>query len=562
MFEQNDFLTRENVLVEGNNGVFANPIAINNITSNPTTDRLKNIKNKSLLPFPFIFSPSRKNALNFLLPLPSHLLTVIEGFYQDGKSNFACNLSLIYKLHPFNYAVIYISNMGLFNEKPCEYVFAELFSWFYEEIAESAFIRNVLEHYLDNGLENIDLENQINILSYILDQLKSICHKKIIVLVDQVDLLKGNAAEQILNILLRISERNIFVTTNTKDQTEFLENERRKDGNNVMTIVLDEKEHPISKEELMKVVIKLFFKENDQSMEKFDFAELLCNKTQNNLFLIFLFYNHHRGEVSLETLLEKYESFAKAYIAENLAKHEKWSEEYCFSDELKMKELTIKTQVKIIFLNYDQEMSIEDESLLDKRYLYLFNGRLKSINPLITKMVQDHYGMVSFIENFLNENGPYLNPKLFGSLFNFYMREKCMQAHSSQRLFELKIENYLGNQFTISVCPKVVKNVHYGKKCNPKKAADCEGLTANQCITFEPITTVMNTLFKTEQSNFPFFDLCYFDELQHIHNMINFKTNGKFMEIEEEFWDKFEDYFDVYGKQAQKQIDRNLIIFF
>ena len=50
---------------------FANPIAIKNITSNPTTDRLENIQNNSLLPFPFIFLPSRKNALNFLLPLPS-----------------------------------------------------------------------------------------------------------------------------------------------------------------------------------------------------------------------------------------------------------------------------------------------------------------------------------------------------------------------------------------------------------------------------------------------------------------------------------------------------------
>ena len=96
-----------------------------------------------------------------------------------------------------------------------------------------------------------------------------------------------------------------------------------------------------------------------------------------------------------------------------------------------------------------------------------------------------------------------------------------MQAHSSQRLFELKIANYLGNQFTIR-----------RKKTPPMKAVDCEGLTTNQCITFEPIISLMNTLFKLS------------------------------MEIEKEFWDKFEDYFDVYGKQAQKQIDCNLIVFF
>ena len=177
------------------------------------------------------------------------------------------------------------------------------------------------------------------------------------------------------------------MTINT-DQNKFLEDLRRKDGNNVMTIVLDEEEHPISKEEMIKVVIKLFFK---KSMEKFDFAELLCNKTQNNLFLIFLFYNYYRVEISSEAttgLLEKYEEFAINYIAENQAIHKKWSEEICARKQLKMNELKKKIQEKIIFLNYDEKVYIQDESLLDKRYLYLLNGRLKSINPLITKMFQ------------------------------------------------------------------------------------------------------------------------------------------------------------------------------
>jgi hypothetical protein len=211
--------------------------------------------------------------------------------------------------------------MGLFNEKPCEYVFAELFSWFYEEIAESAFIQNVLEHYLETGLKNISFEKQIKILSYILGQLQSICQikgKKIIFEIDQFNLI-GADAEKLFEILKKISCRKILVTTNT-DKSDLLKDQRRGDGNNAMTIVLDEVEQPISREELIKVVIKLFFQEDDKSMEKFDFAELLCNKAQNNLSLIFLFYNHYRGEVSMATLIEKYENFAKAYIINNLKK--------------------------------------------------------------------------------------------------------------------------------------------------------------------------------------------------------------------------------------------------
>jgi hypothetical protein len=544
-------------LAEGNNSVFANPIAIVNITPNRTAERLENINNKSFLPFPFIFSPSRKNALNTLLPLPPQLVTVIEGFSQVGKSNFACNLSLIYKLRPYNNTVIYISNMGLFNENPCEYVFNELFYWFYEEIAGSAFIQNVLEHYF--AIESdFSLSERITVLDYILIKLRAMCKKEIILIVDQFNLIKA-IAEQIFEILKKISCRKILVTTNT-DKSDLLKDQRRGDGNNAMTIVLDEVEQPISREELIKVVIKLFFQEDDKSMEKFDFAELLCNKAQNNLSLIFLFYNHYRGEVPMATLIEKYEEFADNYISENLEQHKSWFKEICPSnDELKIDALTKKIQEKIIFLNYDEKADIEDDSFLDKRYLYLLNDRLKSINPLITKMFQNHYGMVSVIEKFLNEKGTDLTPGLFGSLFDYYICGKFMQAHSRKQSFELKIENYLGDKFTIRILPKIVKNVHYGTKNSPNNAADCAVLEKNECITFEPITSLLDTLFKTEQSNFPFFDLCYFDNLQHFHNMINFKTNDKFMQ-DKEFWDKLEKYFDAYGKQAQKQIDCNLIV--
>ena len=107
-------------------GIFSDKILSEVVTSKTLSDRLKNPLNESYLPYPFVFSPSRKACFAKLLPFPKADIEIIEGYSQTGKSNFACHLTLIYRMKPQNHVVLYIANLAQFNDQPFDYVKNEL----------------------------------------------------------------------------------------------------------------------------------------------------------------------------------------------------------------------------------------------------------------------------------------------------------------------------------------------------------------------------------------------------------------------------------------------------
>ena len=84
-------------------------------------------------------------------------------------------------------------------------------------------------------------------------------------------------------ILLTIASNTILVTTNTDKQ--ILRFKKPELGSTDL-LILDETEKQIQKEEMKKVIKKIFNNEEE------NFAESLFGQTQGNLNLIFLFFNH------------------------------------------------------------------------------------------------------------------------------------------------------------------------------------------------------------------------------------------------------------------------------
>ena len=84
-------------------------------------------------------------------------------------------------------------------------------------------------------------------------------------------------------ILLTIASNTILVTTNTDKQ--ILRFKKPELGSTDL-LILDETEKQIQKEEMKKVIKKIFNNEEE------NFAETLFGQTQGNLNLIFLFFNH------------------------------------------------------------------------------------------------------------------------------------------------------------------------------------------------------------------------------------------------------------------------------
>ena len=98
--------------------IFSKKIMIDHVSSRSLPYRLTDASDPNCLPYPFVFSPSRKNCFARLLPSPKMNSTVIEGFSQVGKSNFACILALIYRMKVQNHVVFYIGNINQFNWDP------------------------------------------------------------------------------------------------------------------------------------------------------------------------------------------------------------------------------------------------------------------------------------------------------------------------------------------------------------------------------------------------------------------------------------------------------------
>ena len=140
-----------------NQSIFSKKIMIQQVSANKLPGRLKNALDPSYLPYPFVFSPSRKACLQHLLPTPKETLTIIEGFSQAGKSNLACHLALIYRMKTQNSVVFYIGNMNAFQYRPFKDVKEEMFYWFYEEIERNLMAQTIMSYLVKIRKLNIDV---------------------------------------------------------------------------------------------------------------------------------------------------------------------------------------------------------------------------------------------------------------------------------------------------------------------------------------------------------------------------------------------------------------------
>ena len=126
-------------------GIFSDKILREWVTSSGVSNRLWDPSNKSYLPNPFVFSPPREACFAKLLPFPEDDFTVIEGYSQAGKSNFACHLALIYRMKPQNQVVLYVADPLTFNDQTYDFLKKELFYWFFEEIEGSLMAQLIMK---------------------------------------------------------------------------------------------------------------------------------------------------------------------------------------------------------------------------------------------------------------------------------------------------------------------------------------------------------------------------------------------------------------------------------
>ena len=518
------------------------------VSPNPIAGRLQDVADNSCLPFPYVLSPARKSLLENLLPLPGHNSNIIEGFSQAGKSNFGGHLALMYRMQKKKKVVVmYIGNMSVFKEKPHEYVFRELFYWFYEEIAEDLMIQTLILEYIKSRNQ---MKNEARELEVIIRRLVWLAKEKgkfIVLLVDQFNLKMDYGATEILfGILLSYAFCKVFLTTNTDTKINPF---KRNDGNDSQVLVLNEIDNPIDFSQLSKVILKLFPK------TKADFRDSLISEMDGNLNLVFLFYNYCASKKLLslknDELLQKIQEFCTAYIDENQKNHESWVKD----------DVEFKKQLGEMMLLVDTGGLISNFSTLlrDTRYLYYEKGRLFSINPLIQRMVQQLYWSANQIEKFLNSYGSEIGGSAFGKLFEFYLKLKIKEMNKNQKPLILKLANgkFLKLDF------KQVKKVQYGRnKSEDPKSHDKEAKRF-QIITYEKTSSNENVFFETVQQNFPLFEWQQTD-FQNIpfHNMISVKHNGDLIKAAKAM-EAFRNYAHSYGDQAKAQLGilYNIFIF-
>ena len=225
------------------------------VSSFPLVDRLNKAGEPAFLPYPFIFSPARKQLLNELFPEEiryKHLINLIKGVSQAGKSNFACHLALMLRRKPFQCAVIYIGNMAHFNAFPIEHCTKELFYWFHEEIKESL-VAQILIRY---ALEVDSVNSKLELLGEIIGILIRICKKKkkiIYFIEDQFYNLQSDQAK-LVELKLRACDYRILVSSNNDYNAS---QEARPDAGNAIIFKLDERKNPIEETELQNIIAQL-----------------------------------------------------------------------------------------------------------------------------------------------------------------------------------------------------------------------------------------------------------------------------------------------------------------
>ena len=520
------------------NGIFSSKIKIEHVSPNGLTIRLQNAADTHYLPYPFIFSPSRKVCFDHLLKFPKKKTTVIEGFSQAGKSNFACHLALIYRMPAQNFAVMYIGNIGEFNQNPYKYLKNELFYWFYEEIQKNLMAQTIISYFLKSKDQIFIFKNTIEFLSNLCENTE----KKRILIVDQYNkfLLKSALLDNILRILISASQYQIYVSTNTDKQITIFTSEDSTDRD---LLVLDETMKPIKEHEMKKVIKKLF--NNDSN----DFSQWLFSETQGNWNLIFFFHKYCANKRILTenfNIFTEYENFAEEYSSENQSKHKTWVIQNQYLKEIAGQ----KEKLQEMMMNLDLNQSYEFErDLLDTRYVFKTEDNcLKSINPIISKMLRRMYWNTNDIEKFLNNHGHLISGSAFGFIFEHYIIEKIKELNRKES-FLLPI--YINDEHFSLVC-KEMGYVKYGKKYSLDNESTKNGY---MCITYmkkQKKNEKSSVLYAAGQENFPLFDFLL-DNNDDFKDMWNVTLNSKFFNKK---LDHVHTYFSEYEEQTKNQLSK------
>ena len=540
---------KESVLIsKETDHFFSKPIKMSLVSSQLLAERLVDLKDPSFIPHPFVFTPSRKEGFRQLLPFPQKKDTIIEGFSQSGKSNFGCHLALIYRMKPQNHAVIYIGNVGDFNDTPLSYLMEEIFYWFYEEIRDSPKVQTMLGQIF---LNKFDHGMIVDMWWKVFLELKTICNlkgKKIVFIFDQYNRKSEESDfKSFFKLFSEMANAKILITTNTDPNAEIL---KLRDFSNKTVLELHEIDHVIDESEMLKV-IQSFFPNQTQ-----DFAEQLFFHTKSNLTLFFLFYNHccnnkllEKGNLNVSAI---YGTFSKEYIKENRNRHQLWSRKNQNISDFNLEAL----QELMAHVDRDYPFPNFDEILLDKRYIYISkDDRLHSINPLISKMFLERYWKANDIEKFLNNRGKMLNHALFGELFEWYWKEKSIELKK-----ELKLP--LGDK-EIEFNFEEKGHVTYGQNHLPKGIK----LKGNkyEVIYFHVPKTKGNgiVLMRPIQDNFPLFDDSVYEKSKKRLLMISVKLNSGFLyskhtiaSSQVNFEEYFVHYYEKYIELAKKQFGK------
>ena len=512
------------------------------ISPNPLTNRLQDANDNSILPFPCVISPVRKLLLQKLLPLPQKSTTLIEGFSQAGKSNFGIHLVLMYRAQKKNKSVVmYIGNLSAFKRNPHEYVLQELFYWFHEEIEEDLMIQNMVLEYICNPT------TKTRVLTKLIQKLVRLANSKgklIVLLFDTFNRKNNSGADQtIFEKLMSLADKKILITTNT--DTKISDFNR----GDVEVLDLNELYYPIEFCQLSKIVLKLF------PNSKNGFQKELISAMGNNLNLIFLFYNYCATNNFLnlnnaDEILHKCGDFSREYVSENKNKHVSWRK----AARKKSKQTKFISQLEELMLLINSNNSVKGypNELIDHIYLYLRDGCIFAINPLIQKMFQIIYWSPDSIGKFLNTHGSEISGYAFGNLFEYYMIQKMQEMSMEKRPLVLQ----LGEGQILKLEFEIIKKVGYGQSYDG--ITEKESASIYDLIAYDRHTSNKNVCFETPQQNFPFFDLqiTLFDNSNEktSHNMINFKIHGRVIEKDNRFREEFLRFAHNYGLQAKKQL--------
>ena len=473
------------------------------------------------MPYPFIFSPARKKLLNDLFPekiSDKNRINLIQGVSQAGKSNFACHLALMLRRKPFEYAVMYIGNMELFNESPIDYCKKELFYWFHEELKESLLAQILMGYALKSDLE-------LKSFSYIMKMFSRICEQKkktIYLIEDQFNNLKED--EEFDKVFKPISHYKILVSTNTDMKAP---EAARQDAGSAFTFELDERNDPIKEPEIKKIIAQLF-----PGMLP-DSVDLLCDLTETNLNLNFLFCNYCAlKKISLpdeNTLASEFETFSKKYIDDNKVLHRKW-----FDDELPSNGKQISVEMMKL-IDSNQEISLEFELLyLDKRFIIAENRKIFSINPLISKMMREIYFTPNELEKILAQYGPSVGGSWAGSLFEYYILSTIKNLQKQSKHFSITIKDNHDNDQIFHIAPLSIKKMRHSHKF--------------QKITLEGSDDMDSCFYIPIQQNFALIDSLNAEKKNPIRNIdgIRLKLNDNF---KKDFLATFQKYYKIYKEQ-------------